>query len=277
MDSNSKAARRLRPLPWRRRRGAGECIGAAPARTACRVSCQRAAGIRRGRAPQRHHAAAGCRPRRAGHQAAGRLLREAGASQAASQTIDKSLVERGQQLATTGDPANGIPACNACHGRDAIANYPRLAGQSAAYMVGQLRLWRAGHHATTRRRRYHGTHRAPSERAGRGGRYSLFREPPCRSAGARSRVIAHRHRLAVLAAAAVCRLRRQPVRARPQGAAGGRACPAQLAAVRVRHCRAPWSWLQLWWCRSEGRSVRRSALASPAPWCGAAWCFPWLR
>jgi cytochrome c553 len=66
-----------------------------------------------------------------------------------SQTIDKSLVARGQHLATTGDPANGIPACNACHGRDAIANYPRLAGQNAAYMAGQLRLWRAGHHATT--------------------------------------------------------------------------------------------------------------------------------
>ena len=46
-------------------------------------------------------------------------------------------------------PANGIPACNACHGRDALASYPRLAGQNAAYMAGQLRLWRAGHHTST--------------------------------------------------------------------------------------------------------------------------------
>jgi cytochrome c553 len=52
-------------------------------------------------------------------------------------------------LAREGDPANGIPACDACHGRDSLARYPRLAGQNAAYMAGQLRLWAAGHHAST--------------------------------------------------------------------------------------------------------------------------------
>jgi cytochrome c553 len=57
--------------------------------------------------------------------------------------------ERGRALATEGDPANGIPACNACHGRDSLARYPRLAGQNAAYMAGQLRLWAAGHHSST--------------------------------------------------------------------------------------------------------------------------------
>jgi len=62
---------------------------------------------------------------------------------------DKSLLERGRQLATVGDPANGVPACNTCHGREALARYPRLAGQSALYMTGQLQLWRAGHHAAT--------------------------------------------------------------------------------------------------------------------------------
>lgn len=60
-----------------------------------------------------------------------------------------SRSERGRQLATVGDAANGIPACDACHSRAAIANYPRLAGQSRAYMTGQLALWRAGNHTTT--------------------------------------------------------------------------------------------------------------------------------
>ena len=59
------------------------------------------------------------------------------------------MTERGRRLATEGDPANGVPACNACHGRDALASYPRLAGQNAAYMAGQLRLWKAGHHTAT--------------------------------------------------------------------------------------------------------------------------------
>jgi len=52
--------------------------------------------------------------------------------------------DRGHVLATEGDPANGIPACNACHGREALASYPRLAGQNAPYIVGQLRLWQSG-------------------------------------------------------------------------------------------------------------------------------------
>jgi cytochrome c553 len=63
--------------------------------------------------------------------------------------VDKLLLERGQRLVTIGDAANGVPACNACHARNALAAYPRLVGQSAAYMKGQLQLWRAGHHAVT--------------------------------------------------------------------------------------------------------------------------------
>jgi cytochrome c553 len=62
---------------------------------------------------------------------------------------DPTLVERGRQLATEGDAGTGIPACNACHTATALAEYPRLAGQSATYMVGQLALWRAGHHASS--------------------------------------------------------------------------------------------------------------------------------
>jgi cytochrome c553 len=66
-----------------------------------------------------------------------------------SSALDKELLERGAQLATVGDPANGVPACNICHGREALARYPRLAAQSTMYMTGQLQLWRAGHHAST--------------------------------------------------------------------------------------------------------------------------------
>jgi cytochrome c553 len=64
-------------------------------------------------------------------------------------TVSNARAERGRQLATAGDAANGIPACDACHSGTAITTYPRLAGQSAAYMAGQLALWRAGHHTTT--------------------------------------------------------------------------------------------------------------------------------
>lgn len=60
-------------------------------------------------------------------------------------TVDANLMVRGERLATTGEPAAGLPPCNACHARDALGSYPRLAGQNAAYMKGQLRLWKAGH------------------------------------------------------------------------------------------------------------------------------------
>ena len=64
-------------------------------------------------------------------------------------TTDNAVTDRGRRLAIDGDTANSVPACNACHGRDALASYPRLAGQNAAYMAGQLRLWKNGHHTST--------------------------------------------------------------------------------------------------------------------------------
>lgn len=62
---------------------------------------------------------------------------------------DHVVAARGLRLATEGDAARGVPACITCHGRDGLATYPRLAGQSASYMAGQLRIWRAGHNAGT--------------------------------------------------------------------------------------------------------------------------------
>jgi cytochrome c553 len=53
-------------------------------------------------------------------------------------------LEAGSKLATAGMPEAGVPGCNTCHAADALPTYPRLAGQSAAYIAIQLRLWKAG-------------------------------------------------------------------------------------------------------------------------------------
>ncbi|WP_165357172.1 c-type cytochrome [Sphingosinicella sp. CPCC 101087] len=52
-----------------------------------------------------------------------------------------------QALYGSGDPARGLPACAACHGRSGEgvgAGNPPLAGQPAAYLAAQLDAWRAG-------------------------------------------------------------------------------------------------------------------------------------
>jgi cytochrome c553 len=51
-------------------------------------------------------------------------------------------LEAGRMLASTGMAHVGIPACVTCHAEDALPAYPRLAGQSADYMIKQLRLWK---------------------------------------------------------------------------------------------------------------------------------------
>jgi cytochrome c553 len=57
-------------------------------------------------------------------------------------TVDPEHDGQGRVLANEGAPDQRIPACNACHGNDALASYPRLAGQNAAYMAGRLRRWK---------------------------------------------------------------------------------------------------------------------------------------
>ncbi len=51
-----------------------------------------------------------------------------------------ALVAEGKELFDKGLPERGIPACKACHGDDAAgtADFPRLAGQHAKYVVKQL-------------------------------------------------------------------------------------------------------------------------------------------
>lgn len=53
----------------------------------------------------------------------------------------------GQQLATRGRWADGVPPCEQCHGPDGVgvgSNFPPLAGQPGAYLANQLKAWRAG-------------------------------------------------------------------------------------------------------------------------------------
>jgi cytochrome c553 len=49
-------------------------------------------------------------------------------------------ISRGRQIYEHGIEAEGVPACAACHGPDAhgLADFPRLAGQHAQYVLKQL-------------------------------------------------------------------------------------------------------------------------------------------
>ena len=59
----------------------------------------------------------------------------------------KELAAQGQKLWRGGNAASGVPACAGCHGPDGAGiptQFPRLAGQFAEYVEGQLKLFRAG-------------------------------------------------------------------------------------------------------------------------------------
>lgn len=56
----------------------------------------------------------------------------------------RESIERGRLIATEGLQARGVPACLVCHGSRAAAAFPQLAGQSAQYLAGQLRVWKSG-------------------------------------------------------------------------------------------------------------------------------------
>ena len=63
---------------------------------------------------------------------------------ATKSALNHESVERGRNLATSGDPAARIPACMDCHNTSSLDIYPRLSGQQAAYMINRLRLWKGG-------------------------------------------------------------------------------------------------------------------------------------
>ena len=57
------------------------------------------------------------------------------------------VTDEGSKLALRGDWSRNIPECVACHGPGGIGvgtAFPPLAGQSAAYISGQLNAWRQG-------------------------------------------------------------------------------------------------------------------------------------
>jgi cytochrome c553 len=53
---------------------------------------------------------------------------------------DAALIARGREIFENGIASEGVPACSSCHGRDAhgVADFPRLAGQHAQYVLKQL-------------------------------------------------------------------------------------------------------------------------------------------
>ena len=60
---------------------------------------------------------------------------------------DPQLVKAAQKIYRGGDSTNGLPACSACHsptGAGIPKNYPRVAGQYADYLYGQLRAFKNG-------------------------------------------------------------------------------------------------------------------------------------
>lgn len=65
----------------------------------------------------------------------------------AADAADADRVAAGRALARNGVPHRKLPACDGCHGADAVHRnpmYPRLAGQNRAWLAQQLRLLKAG-------------------------------------------------------------------------------------------------------------------------------------
>ena len=63
---------------------------------------------------------------------------------------DKELAALGQKLYRGGNAASGMPACAGCHGPNGAgmpSQYPRISGQFAEYIEGQLKAFRAGSRA----------------------------------------------------------------------------------------------------------------------------------
>jgi len=59
------------------------------------------------------------------------------------------LLRRGEAIAREGLPANGVPACFACHVEAGNPAFPQLQGLSEPYIAQQLRLFRDGKRNTT--------------------------------------------------------------------------------------------------------------------------------
>jgi cytochrome c553 len=64
----------------------------------------------------------------------------------AAKPQDPELVAAGRRIYAEGLPADGVPPCASCHGKDGqgVNEFPRLAGQHVAYQVKQLKALRSG-------------------------------------------------------------------------------------------------------------------------------------
>lgn len=81
--------------------------------------------------------------------------------QQAGAAVAADLLQRGRQVYLQGDPAQGVPACQGCHGADgrgprpAVSGatpwhtFPALAGQQANYVVAQLQAYKDGTRAAS--------------------------------------------------------------------------------------------------------------------------------
>ncbi len=59
-------------------------------------------------------------------------------------TGEDERIERGRLIAERGIPGRKVASCLDCHGAESRAEYPRLAGQEAWYLVRQLELFASG-------------------------------------------------------------------------------------------------------------------------------------
>lgn len=62
----------------------------------------------------------------------------------AAPPVASERLARGRDIAERGLPEAGVPACLSCHERPGSHLFPRLSGQHARYVTGQLALWRNG-------------------------------------------------------------------------------------------------------------------------------------
>jgi len=53
-------------------------------------------------------------------------------------------IARGKEIATQGVAESGVPPCLVCHGETRAPSFPKLDGQYAPYIVGQIELWKRG-------------------------------------------------------------------------------------------------------------------------------------
>lgn len=68
--------------------------------------------------------------------------------------VERSAQSEAADVIARGIPELDLPACASCHAEGKRAEYPRLAGQKAAYIAGRLRRWRGEEDVADARKPY---------------------------------------------------------------------------------------------------------------------------